>query len=123
MGALALLGKLWSYAVNFFARLYGAKMAEADAKYADATQRLSDLQRQLASERAFKEQANEVNDRLSAEIVKLTQENNEKLKRILSLENDLESTKKRITALPSDDVWDARIGANVTPPIGSGGNA
>lgn len=123
MGALALLGKLWSYAVNFFAKLYGAKIADAEAKYADASQRACALKKQLDFAVLLHAELSGQNEKLQAECASYEQQLKDAKAHIQTLQEVHEKAKIHIAGMPSDDAWDARIGANVTPPIGGGGNA
>jgi hypothetical protein len=119
MGKLAILGKLWGYVVQFFAKFYGAKMAEADAKYAitqDHEKKHSDFT--LEALKVIRRLELE-NDALREDRAKLVQIVGDQGAHIERLTDALENAKKVIAAMPSGDVWNVRIGANVTPPAGN----
>jgi hypothetical protein len=123
MGKLAILGKLWGYVVQFFAKLYGAKMAEADAKYEEVRKHNLELAVLVAKNASEKADMQREIDAMREAKQSMFEDLSEAQGIIEGLELELSYAKKRIANMPASDVWDARLSPNATPPIISGGNA
>jgi septal ring factor EnvC (AmiA/AmiB activator) len=112
---LALLSKLASLLTNW----QNSQLAELDARYGTAVKRAQALDARLTEHVKAKETLEAENAALRNQRESLVQQVKDSNAHIQKLENDLEREKTVIVAMPSDDVWNKRIGANITPPIGN----